>query len=513
MRAGGGGGRPTSPEPTAPRCAKRFKRKIAARHIASGRWQPISYCSGSRAHHLEGRLRYTPFDKRYDELSVSDLESLKEVREGWYVEYKSQLPSTRDLAKSLSSFANQYGGWLFLGVDEDADSQTAGSFPGIENARVPVVLESLRNAAKDIVRPQVAYQTRVLAGPDETIGLNSDRSVVVVYVPEGSNTPYIHNDGRIYIRVGDSSSPIPATDKATFDLLYRRGEDRRSYLKALIERSPEISKGEEANSFVQLNILSDPYQTLGHRYKGTYSEFCAIMQGGSIPFDNIYTASDGFIARQVGTNARYNRLLTWEFSRDCNSFITIPIPTLQSEELDTILASNRGDVRRDYSIGARFKSMLVSKGLEDSSILNLNLLLPLVSVAVSRHRTIVGQAGVRGPFYVKACIENVWRSIPFIDLKEYVDHVEEFDFPVVQDSDLTVPPGTDLGTFIFSPELENVPDEFDKITYDGPIKMWVAIMQALGIPGELLAQNGQAILDLSVRESTIPHPKRDCGPG
>ena len=172
---------------------------------------------------MEGQLRYTPFNKEYDELSTGDLESLREVREGWYVEYKSQLPSTRDLAKSLSSFANQYGGWLLLGVDETPDSLTAGTFPGIENEKLSELLESLRNAAKDIVRPQVDYQHRVLEGPVDRMGLSSNRSVVVVRVPEGSNTPYIHNDGRIYIRIDDSSSPIPATDKATFDLLYRRG--------------------------------------------------------------------------------------------------------------------------------------------------------------------------------------------------------------------------------------------------------------------------------------------------
>ena len=118
-------------------------------------------------------MRFTPFDKAHDELSAEDLESLREVRcEGWYVEYKSQLPSTRDLAKSLSSFANQYGGWLFLGVDETPDSLTAGTFPGIENEKLPKVLESLRNAAKDIVRPHVAYQHRILEGPVETIRLS-----------------------------------------------------------------------------------------------------------------------------------------------------------------------------------------------------------------------------------------------------------------------------------------------------------------------------------------------------
>ena len=456
-------------------------------------------------------MRFTAFDKEFDELSAEDLESLREVREGWYVEYKSQLPSTRDLAKSLSSFANQYGGWLFLGVDETPDSLTAGTLPGIENEKLPNVLESLRNAAKDIVRPQVAYQHRVLEGPVETMGLSSNRSVVVVRVPEGSNTPYIHNDGRIYIRIGDSSSPIPATDRSTFDLLYRRGEDRRSYLKALIERSPEVSIGEEDTSYLHLSILSDPYQTLGHWYQGTYSDFCATMSGVSMPFDNIFTAPNGFIARQVAMNERYSRLLTWEFSRNCNSFVTIPIPTLPLQNSDSILTNDVEAGWDPYSIGVEFRSSLVSKGLEESRILNLNLLLHIVGMIVSRHRRIVGQANVRGPFYIKARIENVWRAIPFIDLSEYMTHVGKFDFPVAQASDLMVPAGTSLDTFVVSPELESVPAESEEITYDGPIEMWLGIMQALGIPGELLAENARALLSVSIRESDMHRARLPSG--
>lgn len=448
-------------------------------------------------------MQYPPFDKQYGDLSTSDLEVLKEVREGWYVEYKSQLPSTQSLAKSLSAFANQHGGLLFLGVDDDPDSLTAASFPGIPNGDVPRVLESLRNASKDTIRPQVDYQTRVLEGPNHTIDLGSDRSVIVVHIPEGPNTPYIHNDGRIYIRIGDSSSPISARDKATFDLLYQRGEDRRSYLKTLIDRSPELSEGEGNSSFIHLTIVSDPYQILGHWYEGTYSDFCTAMSGSTIPFDNIYTAPGGFIARQVGRNAPYNRLLTWEFSRNCNSFVTIPLTTLPSEDSDALLAWNVQDPWGKYVIGREFKSTLVSRGLDSSRVLNLNMLLSLIGVIVHRHRIVVGQADIRGPFYIKARIQNVWRTIPFIDLPEYMAHLKKFDFPLVQTADMVIPPGTSLGSFVVSPELEYIPDETDKITYGGPIEMWVAIMQGLGVPGELLSQNAKAMLSVSIRESEL----------
>ncbi len=451
-------------------------------------------------------MRYTPFNKEFTDFSTSDLGVLREISEGWYVEYKSQEPSTRDLAKSLSSFANQYGGWLFIGVAENPESHTAESFPGIKNDELAQVLESIRNAAKDITRPQLDYLYRALEGPNEAIGLNSERSVVAVHVAEGSNTPYIHNDGRIYIRIGDSSSPIPMTDKATFDRLYRRGEDRRTYLKTLIERSPILSKGEEDNSFIHLSILSDPYQSLGHRYQGAHADFSAAISTDLMPFDNIYTAPDGFIARQIGTNNRYNRVFTWEFSRNCNSFVTIPIPTMQLQEPGAIThESSLQSAWEPYSIGAEFVSALVSKGLEASRVLNLNILLLVLGGIVDRHRTIVGQAKVRGPLYIKARIENVWRTVPFIDLKQYMAHVEKFDFPVVQDSDLMVPVGTLLETFVVSSEDDRMPTESEGIQWDGAFEIWARILEALGIPLDLPPRNAKNLFDVSVRESEIHH--------
>ena len=452
-------------------------------------------------------MRYTPFDKGFEDISASDLATLRNVAEGWYVEYKSQLPITRDLAKSLSSFANQRGGCLFIGVQENPDSTVAGEFPGVEKDEVPKVLESIRNAAKDIVRPQVPYVTRTLEGPIDPIGLGSGRCIVVVQVPEGNDTPYIHNDGRIYIRIGDSSSPTSAKDRSTFDLLYQRGERKRAYLKELVEKSPELSEAEEGQCYIHLSILSDPYGTLGHWYEGTFSDFAESMRGTNIPFDNVYTAPNGFIARQVNNNDRYFRVLTWEFSRSCHSFITIPFPVLPLIEPAEPITPEARRAWEMYPTGMNFVSSLLRKRLTTSRVLNLNILLPLLRVIFSRHRTLVGQANVRGPFYVKALIDNVWRTVPFVDVEEYITHVEEFDIPVVQDSRMLVPSGTSIGSFVMSPELENVPSESEGISDKGAIVIWVRIMEALGIPGELLLQAANEMLQAGSRESEIQRSK------
>ena len=171
--------------------------------------------------------RYRPFEKDLSDISPNDLATLKNVREGWYVEYKSKLIEPPKLAKSLSSFANQLGGWIFFGVLEDNKLGVAGSFPGILNSEVPGALESVRNASKDLISPDVFYNSQVFEGPIDSIDLPVHRSIIVIQIPEGADCPYVTNDGRIYRRIDDSSDPEPETDRARLDLLIERGNRAR----------------------------------------------------------------------------------------------------------------------------------------------------------------------------------------------------------------------------------------------------------------------------------------------
>ena len=45
-----------------------------------------------------------PFDKDISDLLAEDLEGLRQVHEGWYVEYKAEAISPRQIAKGLSAF-------------------------------------------------------------------------------------------------------------------------------------------------------------------------------------------------------------------------------------------------------------------------------------------------------------------------------------------------------------------------------------------------------------------------
>lgn len=435
-------------------------------------------------------MRYTPFDVDLRHVSETHLAGLREVAEGWFVEYKSQVPQPRELAKSLASFANRYGGWLILGIEENPQDNTAARFPGIPDSDVTSNVQRIRDAAKDLIQPTVPFLHHTMQGPLPEIALPSGQSIVIIRIPEGASTPYIHNDGRVYIRTGDSSSPTPATDRTTLDLLHRKAEARAVLLDGLISRKPAVSKGEEETTYLHLILCSDPFQMLGHRFRGSFTEFSDAMDKPPIPFDNVYASQDGFVARQVFGGERYNRIFTWEFSRTCNSFVTCPIPMLRNFE-----------EWLEYDHGEKFASLIAERELHAARVLNLNIVVNLVGATVARHCSLARMANVNGPFYFKAKLENTWRVIPFIDTSEYISHVETYDIPIVQDSHLTAPIGGWPEGFITLPELSQNPTERISAIELSSIETWIATMQALGIPGDFLSKSASRILRVANREA------------
>ena len=88
-----------------------------------------------------------------------------------------------------------------------------------------------------------------------------------------------------------------------------------------------------------------------------------------------------------------------------------------------------------------------------------------------------------------------------MDTSEYVSHIEAFDVPVIQDSDLTAPSGDWPEGFITVPELGEASSDKKRAISDSAITTWIAIMEALGLPGAVLAKGGNEFLDAANRET------------
>lgn len=262
--------------------------------------------------------RYNPFEKPLAQIDVADLATLRAVPEGWYIEYKRELPTVRSIAKSISSLANTYGGWVFYGIEENGADRTPGAFPGISADDVSAAQMSIRQAVSSSISPPPYFEARALAGPHAELGLAEGRSIIVVEVPLSFAAPHIHRDGRIYRRVADESDPRPETDRHFLDLLWQRGERRRTELQEWLEHTPRTSDAEAETSYLELFIIPVPWRERTPTRPMNFDEFAAVMRNDptltGVPFENVFSSAEGYVARQARGNNPDRLLLTWQYS-------------------------------------------------------------------------------------------------------------------------------------------------------------------------------------------------------
>ncbi|MCP4607571.1 MAG: ATP-binding protein [Planctomycetes bacterium] len=438
---------------------------------------------------MNALVSFNPFNKTLEKLVPDDLAVLREVAEGWYIEYKGQLVRVKSIAKSISAFANHYGGWLFYGIEEaDDGSNTAGSFPGLDQSDVTLLIEQIRNAVKDVINPSPYYEYKILTGPSAEIGLPNNKSVVVVTIPSGPNAPYIHSDGRIYRRVADSSDPKPETDRFILDQLWQRGQKSQAQLASFLQTELILSKGEDELSYFELFLLPDPLGAAGQHSNLTFDQFVELMTdttipGTSVPCDNFYTMAGGFIGRQISTNDPYNLVFTWRHYTNGFSVVSVPFA---SAPIDTI---EIGGWLHGYEQETTLLKLIPSRRHSTSHLLDINQLLLVIVGAINQQRRLMELGGIRGPLYAKAALRNIWRRIPFLDTERYIRLVSEYGFPVIQFTEEFAPRGTTFDSLVLIPENDMKNDRVQDTNELGRNQGW----RAAHILGQILNAVGLSI--------------------
>ena len=424
------------------------------------------------------RIDFNPFNVDLKELEVANLGTLKSVAEGWYIEYKSQLPKPKKIAKSLAAFSNHYGGWLFYGIDESKDgSNLADSFPGIKKSEIPKCLEDIRNAARNSINPTPYFEVKVLEGPCSDIGLTDECSVIVVLIPIGNDAPYVHSDGRIYRRVADSSDPRPETDRFVLDNLAQRRLTANESLRSFLQARPITSEGESETSFLHLYLRVDPLKITRKYIELSFERFQQLMSdptclgiGISLNFDNIFTMSDGFVARQININDPYNLVLTWRYYLDGSAMVSIPFSSASITDNPYPKLFN---FLKDYNEGKNVIEEIGKRHIKAGQLLDINNLFYSVSAVVGQYRKLVSVSKLDGPLYAKAALENIWRRIPFFDTRTYIQYVRENGFPLIQFDEEFAPPGSTFESLRIIKENGNIdpkkPKGFSQIIQAAPL--------------------------------------------
>ena len=384
---------------------------------------------------------YSPFQKPIVDLQANDLVSLRGVEESWYVEYKRQMIEPRKLAKALAAFANTYGGWLFIGVEEPgADNST--ECPGILAEEVEGAVHRLRNTAAANVNPIPFFRSTVIPGPCTEMGLGEGKAVIAIEIPRSITAPHVHRDGRIYVRVDDGSE-VPESDRFLLDQLWRRGEPTRESVRRWIEQDPTFDDSEALSPYIRVLLCIDPWGQRRLHLPMTLPELRKTLSTeAKVTFDVLFPTNDGFLVRQVGTNPPRQHGLMWRIKRDLSADLLVPLPKYQPNDIAQVLESLDG-----YRYQNQYTAMLDQQLHEDPQIVDLNFLFVILRGIFAHYRTLLASVGADKSFYFKARILNTERMMPFVDVGAVVEQFARSGVPVVFDETITVPPGHEVESF------------------------------------------------------------------
>lgn len=161
--------------------------------------------------------------KEWNKVRLKDIEHFLEETEDdetFFIEFKEENIRNSQIAKEVSAFANSYGGYLFLGIDDSKN------IIGCTNKWTELRLNTIIcNSISPV--PYIDIKK---------FKLKNSNTLFVIKVEEGFNTPYITNTGNIYHRISSSSDIIK--DSNTLNLLYQKERDN----KELIERKIYLPK-------------------------------------------------------------------------------------------------------------------------------------------------------------------------------------------------------------------------------------------------------------------------------
>ena len=165
--------------------------------------------------------------KNIFEIVYEDLQKLEknDIEEGFYTEYKSVLDNKvqEKIPNIISAYANGNGGWLFIGIENT--TKVLKDIPKDDYE------QTISNILKEFVNPVPKFEIRFLENPS-----NNTYGVLVIWVPEGDNPPYI-SKGKIYRRTGSITSPFEEIkDRYSLDKLYEKSEKQKQKIRDFCEK-------------------------------------------------------------------------------------------------------------------------------------------------------------------------------------------------------------------------------------------------------------------------------------
>lgn len=168
--------------------------------------------------------------KPWEELQFKDVQdylSDLDSNENCFFEYKIDKVEPAKLVKEISAFANTYGGYIFLGVD---DNKNIVGCTAWDEQRIHITIHNG-------ITPTPQFDVKCFSADDKII--------YVIKIEEGAMPPYITNKGDICERVSSGSCVV--TESGKLNQMYHKRADQLLHIKSQIEL-PEVEAAKLPNN-------------------------------------------------------------------------------------------------------------------------------------------------------------------------------------------------------------------------------------------------------------------------
>ena len=168
--------------------------------------------------------------KPWEELQFKDVQdylSDPDSNENCFFDYKIDKVEPAKLVKEISAFANTYGGYIFLGVD---DNKNIVGCTAWNEQRIHITIHNG-------ITPTPQFDVKCFSADDKII--------YVIKIEEGAMPPYITNKGDICERVSSGSCVV--TESGKLNQMYHKRADQLLHIKSQIEL-PEVEAAKLPNN-------------------------------------------------------------------------------------------------------------------------------------------------------------------------------------------------------------------------------------------------------------------------
>jgi hypothetical protein len=440
-------------------------------------------------------MPYTPFDKPLQaKLTTDDLKKLIEqkVTEGYYIEFKSDFPANQKIGHSVASFANTYGGWYIVGIKTN-EHNVATEICGFDLSFNRNPISKVREIIKSYIDPIPIFYPQLI--PLE----NNDRGVLVIYIPDNQETPFVTKDGRIYRRVNDSSDPVPEKHRNAIDRLVENGRDIKKQFERFCTDNRGFSKAETEGGWIKIFVSPYPLGLIDkfeefldddlENFLVLSKDQLHIMKihsdpvTGNIPFNSCQPTHCSVILRQTTPSLAAYNSLSMELFIDGRAKFFIPIQYLSDFKKMVLNQIESQEVKELlWSIWREDKEMHTNH-LHFFDIAQLWLVIACLFTYYFewlKHEPLLDE------LKISIIADGVWRSVPFFDDDKWAEHIKKFGLPVMLNKSVQIP--SDIGHG-FTIRKQNTKD-------DVPEWMFVICLigLAFGLPKETFAGSfGSAI--------------------